>query len=604
MPLKRFSPYFAHLKAVRLQFVVGLVAGLLAAAASGAGLPLVIEYIVPTVSGEDAPAGLALLATLAIIPSVFAFRALGTFLNAYYMAHAGMHVLECLRLDVFKKLQSLPLAFFQKNNTGDLMARVLGDTHKLQSAIVNVVNSLIKEPATLLSALGVLVYLSFKHENAVFMLIALASVPGCVLPIKYIGKRLLRKAYAAQKQAGLLNDVLNENLQAVREVRAYNLQERESNRFQQACRDFFKFTLKTVKYNKALTPLIEVVASLAIAFSLYLIIGKIEAAAIAAILTALYMSYEPVKKLGAVNNALREAEASLDRLEYILHSDNHVPETKQPQALPLVRGEIEFQNVNFAYEDDQPVLSGINITIQAGESVALVGPSGAGKSTFANLVPRFYDATNGSIQLDGMDLRELNKHDLRQQIALVSQEALLFGDTIANNIRIGNPNAVHASPADNANASQSPAPSSKTPPSSYSTNPPPPSTPKVSTRSSPPSRPSQKAAPSSPLRTVSAPFNTPTASSSLTPVRSLPAANTPNSTIPTTSTAASTTNNPRPPTPPKRMKTIKSITLRALLVALLASSFLTTACSSTSTQNGVQIQKHRSLNPLDYIPYL
>jgi subfamily B ATP-binding cassette protein MsbA len=441
MPLKRFSPYFAHLKAVRLQFVVGLLAGLLAAAASGAGLPLVIEYIVPNVTGDDAPVGLALLGSLAIIPGVFALRALGTFLNAYYMAHAGMHVLECLRLDVFKKLQSLPLAFFQKNNTGDLMARVLGDTQKLQTALVNVVNSLIKEPATLVSAIGVLLYLSLKHENAVFMLIALASAPACVLPIKYIGKRLLHKAYAAQKQAGLLNDVLNENLQAVREVRAYNLQERESNRFQQACRDFFKFTLKTVKYQKGLSPLIEVVASLAIAFSLYLIIGKIEASAIAAILTALYMSYEPVKKLGAVNNALREAEASLDRLEYILHSDNHVPEPKQPQALPLVRGEIEFQNVNFAYKDDQPVLSGINITIQAGESVALVGPSGAGKSTFANLVPRFYDATAGCIQLDGMDLRELNKHDLRQQIALVSQEALLFGDTIANNIRIGNPNA-------------------------------------------------------------------------------------------------------------------------------------------------------------------
>lgn len=441
MLLKRFSPYFAHLKTVRLQFAVGLLAGILAAAASGAGLPLVIEYIVPTVSGEDAPSGLALLATLAIIPGVFAFRALGTFLNAYYMAHAGMHVLECLRLDVFKKLQSLPLAFFQKNNTGDLMARVLGDTQKLQSAIVNVVNSLIKEPATLLSALGVLVYLSFKHENAVFMLIALASVPGCVLPIKYIGKRLLRKAYAAQKQAGLLNDVLNENLQAVREVRAYNLQERESSRFQQACRDFFKFTLKTVKYNKVLTPLIEVVSSLAIAFSLYLIIGKIEASAIAAILTALYMSYEPVKKLGAVNNALREAEASLDRLEYILHSDNHVPEPNAPRSLPPVRGEIEFQNVNFAYEPQAPVLSDINITIQAGESVALVGPSGAGKSTFANLVPRFYDATAGCIQLDGIDLREITKHDLRQQIALVSQEALLFGDTIANNIRIGNPDA-------------------------------------------------------------------------------------------------------------------------------------------------------------------
>jgi subfamily B ATP-binding cassette protein MsbA len=441
MLLKRFVPYFAHLKSVRFQFIVGLLAGILAAAASGAGLPLLIEFIVPQVSGEDAPVGLALIATLAIIPGVFAMRAIGTFLNAYYMAYAGMHVLECLRLDVFKKLQSLPLAFFQKNNTGDLMARVLGDTAKLQTALVGVVNSLIKEPATLLSAVGVLVYLSFKHENAVFMLIALASAPGCVLPIKYIGKRLLKKAQAAQKQAGLLNDVLNENLQAVREVRAYNLQERESNRFQNACRDFFKFTLKTVKYNKVLSPLIEVVSAIAIAFTLCLIIGKIEPAAIAAILTALYLSYEPVKKLGAVSNALREAEASLDRLEFILHCDNHVPEPDSATPLPEIRGEIQFQDVEFSYQDDQPVLTAINTTIIAGESVALVGPSGAGKSTFANLVARFYDVTAGSIQLDGLDLRQLSKHDLREQIALVSQEALLFSDTIANNIRIGKPEA-------------------------------------------------------------------------------------------------------------------------------------------------------------------
>lgn len=441
MPLKRFAPYFAHLKSVRIQFVVGLLAGILAAAASGAGLPLVIEYIVPKVSAEGASGGLALLATLAIIPGVFAVRALGSFLNAYYMAYAGMHVLECLRLDVFKKIQSLPLGFFHKNSTGDLMARVIGDTQKLQTALVNVVNSLIKEPATLISAAGAMLYLSMKYENGIIIIVALASVPACVLPIKYIGKRLIKKAHAAQKQAGLLNNVLNENLHAVREVRAYNLQQRESNRFKQACRDFFKFTLKTVKYNKALTPLIEVVSALAIAFSLFLIIGKVDTSAMAAFLTALYMSYEPVKKLGAVSNTLREAEASLDRLEYILHSENDVPEPAEPLPIQTVRGEIQFQNVHFSYDSDVPVLDDINVTIQAGENIALVGPSGAGKSTFANLVPRFYDRTSGSILLDGNDLRQFSKHDLREQVALVSQEALLFGDTIANNIHIGNPEA-------------------------------------------------------------------------------------------------------------------------------------------------------------------
>ncbi len=443
MPFKRFAPYFYHLKSVRFQFALGLMAGILAAAASGAGLPLVIEYIVPNVTGEDAPTGLALISLLSIIPGVFALRALGSFLNSYFMAFAGLHVLERLRLDVFRKIQSLPLAFFQKNNTGDLMARVLGDTQKLQAALVVVVNSLIREPATLISAIGVLVYLSLKHENAVFMLIALLSAPACVLPIKFIGNRLVKKARDAQFQAGHLNDVLNENLQAVREVRAYNLQERECSRFENSSKDFFRFTLKTVKYSKALTPLIEVVSAVAIAFSLYLIIGKIEASAIAAILTALYMSYEPVKKLGMVSNTLREAEASLDRLEYVLESDNHVPEPDAPQPLNDVKGAIDFKAVNFAYSD-ATVLKDINVTIKAGESVALVGPSGAGKSTFANLVLRFYDTTSGTVTVDGIDLRQLSKNNLRQQIAFVSQEAVLFGDTIANNIRIGDSKASEA----------------------------------------------------------------------------------------------------------------------------------------------------------------
>ena len=441
MPFKRFRPYFAHLKTVRIQFIVGLLSGVLAAVASGAGLPLVIEYIVPNVTGSDAPSGIKLLATLAIIPVIFVFRAIGTFFNAYFMAYSGMHVLECLRLDVFKKIQCLPLAFFQRNNSGDIMARVIGDTAKLQTALVHVVNSLIKEPATLISAIGVLAYLSLKHENAIFMLVSLISVPACVLPIKYIGIRLTKKSRMAQDQAGKINNILSQNLQAAREVRAYNLERHQTIRFQSSCRAFFKFTLKTVKYNKALNPVIEVVSALAITVSLYLILGKIEASVIAAILTALYMSYEPVKKLGAVSNSLREAEASLDRLEYILKSTNEVPEPSTPTVIDSVKGAIEFKNVYFHYEVHSPVLVGINATIKEGEKVALVGPSGAGKSTFANLVARFYDITEGSIELDGIDLRNLSKSTLRQEIALVSQEAILFEDTIANNIRIGMPDA-------------------------------------------------------------------------------------------------------------------------------------------------------------------
>ena len=441
MFLKRFGPYFSYLKPVRKQFALGLGFGLISAAASGAGLPFIIQYLVPLVTSDDKPEGMALILLLLSIPLAFSLRALGGFLNAYYMAYAGMHVLERLRIMVFEKIQHLPLAFFHKNNVGDLMSRVMGDTGQLQTALVKVVNSLVKEPATLVSAVGFLIYLTISESEVAFMLIALATVPACVLPIRAIGSRILKKAKLAQNQAGELNNVLNENLSAVREVRAYSLETREIDRFSAAARKLFKLTLKTVKYDKALSPLIELTTAFALCFSLYVAVQKdIQPEIIASILTALYMCYEPIKKLGAVSNTIRQAQASLDRLEYVLHSEDTVPETESPKALGKISGQIHFDNVTFRYAEEA-ALKSVNVTINAGEAIALIGPSGAGKTTFANLVPRFYDAVEGNVRIDGIDVRELDKHELRAQIALVSQESLLFSDTIANNIRLSKPDA-------------------------------------------------------------------------------------------------------------------------------------------------------------------
>ncbi|TVP76251.1 MAG: ABC transporter ATP-binding protein [Puniceicoccaceae bacterium] len=437
MFLKRFGPYFKYLKPVRVQFGLGLAFGAIAAAASGAGLPFVIKFLVPLITADDAPVGLSLLLIISTVPIAFTLRAVGSFLNAYYMAYAGMHVLERLRFMVFSKIQELPLAFFHRNSVGDLMSRVMGDTSQLQSALVKVVNSLVKEPATLFSAIAFLIYLTITERETAFMLIALASVPACVFPIKVIGSRILKRAKQAQKQAGEVTTVLNENLGSVREVRAYNLEQREMNRFETACRRFFKLSLKTVKYDKALSPMIELVSAFAIVFALYVAVEKsIAPEIIAAILTALYMCYEPIKKLGAVSNTIRKAEASLDRLEYVLQTEDTVPENPSPQQIHPFRGAIEFEQLSFSYQTEA-ALKNINVSIAPGEVIALVGPSGAGKSTFANMVPRFYDPQKGRLLIDGSDVRNYKKSDLRSQIALVSQDAILFNESIAHNIGLG-----------------------------------------------------------------------------------------------------------------------------------------------------------------------
>lgn len=439
--LKRFQPYFSYLKDVRLPFGLGLGFGILYGAASGLGLPLVTHKIVPFVTADDPPTGLALVAILAAIPLVFLLRALGGFFNAYLMAYCGFHVLERMRLEAFSRLQRLPLTFFSKNSVGDLMSRVLGDTAQLQSALITVVNDLIKQPATLLGAAAALVYLALQQREIAFILIVLVSVPACILPIRFLGRRVLTKARKVQAEAGQMNRILSENLSAIREVRAYNLEQREISRFQKSCRYFLTVSLKVVKYQKILAPTIEVVAALGMVLALYIAIDKnIAPGAIASLLTVLYMGYEPVKKLGAMHNNVRRAEASLDRLEYVLHETDSVPEPRTPLSFPRPSGRITFENVSFAY-DETPVLRNITVELEAGKSFALVGPSGAGKSTFLNLIPRFYDVTQGAVKVDGFDVREVPKAALRQQIALVSQEPILFDDTVANNIRIGRQDA-------------------------------------------------------------------------------------------------------------------------------------------------------------------
>jgi subfamily B ATP-binding cassette protein MsbA len=400
--------------------------------------------MVPLVTQPDKPEAAVLFGYLALVPIMFALRALGSFINAYFIAYSGMYVLEQIRRMVFDHIQRLPLAFFHKNKVGDLMSRVLGDTTLLQTAVVKVVDSLIKEPATLLAAGAYLVYLSFQAEDISFILLALASIPACVLPIRFIGQAIVKKATLAQAQAGELNHVLNENLSATREIRAYNLEAQQSERFAETCARFFKQSLKVVKYDKALSPIIEVVTAGALVGALYIAIQRdVDEGALASILVALYMCYQPTKKIGLVSNTIRKAEASLNRLEYILDTQDTVPDAANPTPLKKAQGDLNFENVAFQYADE-PVLQSVHATIPAGQTVALVGPSGAGKTTFANLVPRFYDVVEGCVRIDGLDVRQIAKADLRRQIALVSQEAVLFGDTIANNIRLGNPNASDA----------------------------------------------------------------------------------------------------------------------------------------------------------------
>jgi subfamily B ATP-binding cassette protein MsbA len=442
--IRRFRPYFSYLRAHRGLLIVAILCGIIAGVASGAGLPYMVKKVFPVIFAKDAvPLTAWELALITLwIPAVFLVRGVATYLNTYFIQLVGTRVLESIRLDFFRKLQILPLSFFQKNSTGDLISRGLSDANQLQVTLTTVANEIIKSPASLLGSIGFVAYTAYTEQGVALVLVTLAVVPLSVLPIRYIGKKLIKRAGRIQAELGGVTDIFSENLSATKEVRAFGLEARETARFSRASQTLIRAQMKFMKYEKALTPLIEIISSAGIAFTL-LYAYKVQLAqdTFITLITALYASYEPIKKLGSLNNELKRGIGALDRLEAVLQAPVAIVDA--PAALPLPRatGELVFENVGFAYAASEPVLRDVSVRLPAGTVCALVGPSGAGKSTFANLVPRFFDPIAGRVTLDGHDLRQLRLADLRRAIAVVSQDPVLFNDTIFNNLLIARPEA-------------------------------------------------------------------------------------------------------------------------------------------------------------------
>jgi subfamily B ATP-binding cassette protein MsbA len=445
--LRRFKPYLSYLKPVRGTLVWAILAGIIYGASSGAGLPVMQYYILPRVF-DPKSVHLTLWQVVAIamwLPIVFTIRGVAGYLNSFLIQSAGVRILEAIRLDYFKKLQVLSLSFLQKQTTGDLISRGLADTNQLQTTLTTVANDGMKQPATLLFALGSVVYITSREKGSALMVACLAIIPLCVFPIRYVGKKLVKRAYQMQTQLGSVTNSLSENLSAAKEVRAFGLENRQAQAFSLETSALIKVQLKVAKYALALTPSIEIISAFGIAVVfVYAYFAGVQLKSFLAIVTAIFLSYDPIKKLGAINNDIKRGEASLDRLEVVFNEPVTIKDPPNPVEVRRSHGNISFKDVTFAYKSDEPVLTHVSAEIPAGTVCALVGPSGAGKTTFANLVPRFFDADEGRIEIDGIDNRQMRLADLRRNIALVSQDPMLFNDTVENNLRLGRLDATPA----------------------------------------------------------------------------------------------------------------------------------------------------------------
>lgn len=442
--MRRFIPYLKYLKPVRREIWAAIAFALIFGLTSGASLPALIKYVFPRIfdRSHGAMPFREVVLVAAAIPIAFFLRALSGYLNSYFIQLSGVRILEAIRLDYFRKLQILPLSFVQGKSSGDLISRGMSDTGQLQATLTILASDGVKQPVTLLAAIGTLVWFAVTTQGVLLVLICLAIVPLSVFPVRYVGKKIIKRAHHLQAHIGSVTSHFSENLAASREVRAFSLEEREIGRFAAASRELITSQMKIAKYAQALTPAIEFIAAAGIAITLvYAYKVGIDQATFVAICTALYMSYEPVKKIGALNNELKRGAAALDRLEFVLHEPVTIKDPAKPVQVQRLRGDIAFEQVTFEYKPGEPVLRDVSIVIPSGTTCALVGPSGAGKTTFINLAPRFYDVSSGRITIDGIDLRSMRLADLRRNIAIVSQDPVLFNDTIYNNLLLGRPEA-------------------------------------------------------------------------------------------------------------------------------------------------------------------
>ncbi len=436
--------------------VWGTVAGVLAAAASGFGLPVIVQKVCPVVfetvpapewftallgrwyTPEEMPMATLVLAAC-VIPIVMMVRGLSTYLNSYLLTKAGMGLMTDLRTDVFSRLQWLSFSFHDRHKRGALMTTVIQYTQSLQLTMVQVLNDLVVQPLTLIAAVGYLIYAALTNDESAVLLGNLLISCLCIPLVRWVGKSVLKKMRKVLQEMNRITETVEESLAAQREVRAFNLERLREDMLNAVIRKYNKLLIRVAAWQGALSPAIEVVSALALAYSLYRGAGDgLTLEAFTAIATAFYFCYDPIKRLGTVANQCRSMEVMVEGINKILLAEDETPEPAEPVSLPQpVAGAVDFEHVTFAYNEEKTVLHDVCVHVSAGEVVALVGPSGSGKTTFINLICRFYDPRQGSVKIDGVDVRDISRAERTRTIGLVSQFAALFHGSIAENISVG-----------------------------------------------------------------------------------------------------------------------------------------------------------------------
>ncbi len=377
-----------------------------------------------------------LLLPIAII-LLFLFKGIFEYGQAYLMNYVGLRIVADIREKLYNHLQTLSLSFFTKTPTGILISRITNDVNLIQGSVSNAITGLVKDAFTVIGLIGVVIYRDWK-----LALMALFIFSLVIIPIKEFGKRLRKFSRKSQQRMGSITTFLHETIAGNRIVKAFNMEDYEKRRFAEENNRFFKIVFKRVKIRALSHPLMELLGGIAVAIIIWVggyrvIQGELTPGAFFSFMTALFMLYAPIRDLNKVNLEVQEGMAAAIRVFELLDTTPEIKEEEGAIPLPPVSKGVDFQDITFKY-GEETVLKDISLHVNVGEVIALVGMSGAGKTSLVNLLPRFYDVEKGQILIDGHDIRKVTFKSLRDQIALVTQQTILFNDTIRNNIAYGN----------------------------------------------------------------------------------------------------------------------------------------------------------------------
>ncbi len=381
--------------------------------------------------------------TIAVVV-IFLLKGVFVFFQSYLMSAVSQRVVMDVKNKIYEKLLGQSMSFYSKNPTGLLMSRITYDADVIRDAVSTGVADTFYQPIELVvylaTLIGVKVYFGIPWK---LIIVASVILPLIMIPVKAIGKKLREISRRAQEKIADINNMLLETISGIKLVKSFNMQDYERKRFKEHNRLFYKLNMKAVKRMKIVSPLTEAMGIVCVAIIMWtagksIVTGELSAGAFAAFLAAILSMMKPVKRLSAVYGINQQALAASDRIMQILESPVTITEKEIPVELKSFEKAVIFENVYFRYDKGKDyVLKNINFTVKKGEIVALVGPSGAGKTTLANLIPRFYDPVKGNVHIDSIDVRDLSLRSLREKIGLVSQETLLFNDSIRANLSYG-----------------------------------------------------------------------------------------------------------------------------------------------------------------------